>query len=216
MPAHRQIRTIAIVKPSGPEHWLTQTRPASPASEHILVGQYILHWLKAAASPRRRGTPRWGPTLRAAPARRPRARHRTPRPQLRERRPGPVPEHRSLPGQSVPSTALMTAGAGACLSAASPSRHPCDGSPLRTRARGLHTGIAAGHHRAPHPRGHCRSAAREHVGVGADVRGLQAAGPSGGPTSLFCARGERSQASGCAPSRGSRTTTAVSVGRRAA
>src|SRR6476620_11685553 len=71
------------------------------------------------------------------------------------RGPGPEPRRCSRLGCSSPSTALRTAGAGACLTAVSPSRHHCERSPLRSREVGLRTGIAAGHQPAPDLRGHC-------------------------------------------------------------
>src|SRR6478672_10998527 len=83
----------------------------------------FLHWFKAAAPPRRRGTPRWGPALRAALARRPRAPHRTPRPRTRA---APRTSTRTLLSAqaTITATALVTAGAGACLAAASPQPSP--------------------------------------------------------------------------------------------
>lgn len=93
--------------------------------------------------------------LRAALARRPRAPHRTPRQHEQERRPGWFPSRRSQLRRFSPSTALVTAGAGARLAAVSPSRGLSNHSRLHTRWAGLRTGIAAGHHRADPAPGHC-------------------------------------------------------------
>ena len=59
-----------------------------------------------------------------------------------------VPGRCSQLGRSSPSTALMMAGAGACLTAASPSRRLPARSPFHARELTLRTGIAAGHHSA--------------------------------------------------------------------
>ena len=144
-------------------------------------------WPKAAAPPRRRGTPRWGPALRAALARRPRAPHRTPHP------------HHKSGAYEFQSTALNSDvstfygaddGRGPrvphCQSAVTASIgrlfEPWAGPPR--------TGIAAGHHRGPHPQGHCADP-RGHPSVSSDRRTMalwsrhHRSGASGGPRTPF-------------------------------
>jgi hypothetical protein len=98
----------------------------------------------------RDGAPRCGRRWRAVLA------HPTaPRAHAEEQRPGPVPGRCSQLRRSSPSTALMTAGAGACPAAASPSPHHDQESNPQTRWADLRTGIAAGNLPAEQARGHC-------------------------------------------------------------
>ncbi len=111
-------------------------------------------WLKAAAPPRRRGTPRWGPALRAALARRPRAPHRAPRPQTQ------VQRRRFSPGTLLSAQASLAiycavdgrgrhaAGCGMPQASPSPRRHSEDPFGLlshRHRSRSPAGGEQSGH-----------------------------------------------------------------------
>ena len=91
LPARRRPRNI--IEPRrriapGVKHQVRQDRQASPETGHPWTFRSVRTFFtgSSAASPRR-GAPRWGPALRAALARRPRAPHRTPRPPSTETAP---------------------------------------------------------------------------------------------------------------------------------